>query len=1039
MKALKFLLITVVVVFLLVIGLVLVILSSAGLQKNIVQRFAPEGLTLEKVHVGLGGIVVEGVRFEENGLLVQLENVHGDFSLLQTLRRRHLHFGELTMANLHIDLTQWEEEPTPEIPPEPRPPRPPRPPIEKPVPEPVEPPTPFEGLFRDDLPWPPLSIDRLKANAEILLPGGHQKVIVTLSGDDIRAETDPELNLSLTYTDISEDAPLSRAALNKTLSLSISPEGIIKGIRIDARIDADVLANETYETVPLALHLGIRQPTDNSAEDYTLTLTLDPESASPLELAHITATYTYAEKTLSGAWTLQADTRAAAALVDPFLQGAWAMLDSTGTFVFDPSAESAVMQGECTIRADRLDLFQPELATVPTVLLEAAFDVSGSATLIEVDALRVELSAPADTLLMALRAEQSFAFDLTRNAAVVPNPEAPLARLTLNGIPVDLVNANLPDIQLALADFTGELLLSVDGDALRVATVRALKVDNLFLAQNGEQVIEDLTLALLVSAEYVGNTLAIDQLALTLNQADLRLLNINVKGSIEDLADDPTLDLFADMDIDLPALLAQPAAEAFRNLAEGRLQGTVKASGTPTALRTDLDLQFTDLLLLDDRRLDQFALKADVLMEEMAHIRATTPLTLRTGDMATDLLLALELWVEDELLRVEAKGSGAKVVMDQLLVLAEAFQNPDFTPPERDVAEEEPRPEVESAPDTEVEEKVEKEEQPSPAEPEPKPLWAGLQADVELDIQELVLPGDMIVRDIVLRAQVDEYAALLKTFEARIDESTTQAKGGLRFRPDNRAKPYRLEADLTVRDFDVGAFLRDMDPDTQPVADAIVSLSGEVQSEAASPELLADALTGRFSVTAADAVVRAFRRGRAGGALDAATTAGRIGGLLTGQQDVEAVSQLITYFNEVTFDELAIEARRNADLTIDLTRLYMRNPDLLIQGTGKVSHEEGREFHQQPIQLNLEMGARPPLARLFDELKLLHPEPGEEGYRMVNRPIEIRGNVNEPDPRPLWAIILEAGTTRILPDRRDREKEEKDGRPDPLERLQRLF
>jgi hypothetical protein len=136
--------------------------------------------------------------------------------------------------------------------------------------------------------------------------------------------------------------------------------------------------------------------------------------------------------------------------------------------------------------------------------------------------------------------------------------------------------------------------------------------------------------------------------------------------------------------------------------------------------------------------------------------------------------------------------------------LADAFQNPDYVAPEIEPeVEEEPEVVKEERPD--VEERAEREPRPRDPEPEPVPVWAGLLAEAEVEIGEVILPGAYNLMSLVLRARVEEDAARLDTFEARLGDSPAKAKGALVFRADQPDRPYGLDAEFSLLDFDVGA------------------------------------------------------------------------------------------------------------------------------------------------------------------------------------------------------------------------------------------
>ena len=1028
-KTLKVILLLVLVLLIVIAGSIAILLASPGAQTSLVKRFLPEEISIEKVHLGFSGLHVERIAVIQDDMDVRVAQIRGEFPLLRTLVRRHVDMSELMVSGVKVDLSRIEPvvEPPPEVPYPPRIP-PPEPPPE-PEPDVVELPwealAAFDGLFREDIMWPPVAIGVLSADAVILLPGGGREVKVQLAGENLRADGEPQLRADVEYDDTTEEAVLRHAALHNTLTLSLASGGIIKGARLDSRAEADVRVEEARESHVLNLLADLRQKDDASGETYALTITLDPDG-DPQEVASLNARYAYDNRAFGGDWVLALDTRAADAMIEPVLQGAWGTVRSDGSFDINPAAERFAARGEATVRAEQLDLVQPELETVPTFLLETEFDLAGADTRIEVKALRAELFAPADTLLVALHAEQPFGFDLATGEPDFGDPGAPLLRLALSGLPVDLVNAFLPDMRIALASLSGEMLVRGTDEDIHLETSRPLTLQGFHFEQHGQPLLEDLTLVLAPSISYRADQMTFDLGSLELSRDNRLLLDLAARGFARDLdAEEPYFELSTEWDAMPADLLAQPVAEPFRNLSEGRMTGLLNASGVASDIKADLELVLAELVLADDgRRINSVTLNADVQVEDTPHIRMAGPMSVRVGEENTDLELDMGLWPGDETLRVEVKGQGDKVFVEHFQWLADAFQNPDYVTPETEPeVEEEPVAVEVERPD--VEERVEEEEpEPRPHDPEMVPVWAGLLAEADVNIAELILPGAYNLRELLLRARVEEDAARLDAFEARLGDSPAKAKGALVFRADQPARPYGLDAEFSLQDFDVGAYLRDVDPDTKPALEAVVSVNGQASAEAPSLEALPDYLVGEFSAQASEGVLRALRRGAVTGTIDVVGQLGRLGARLAGHEESEAVTRLVTYFNAIEFDEFTLEARRNTDWTIDLTHLLVRNPELRIAGRGHVGHEEGREFHQQPIELTLNMAARRPLASLLDELRLLEEEPDDEGYRPFKRKVEVRGNVGEPDPRPLWEIILESGARRLL-DRDEREDRER--------------
>ncbi len=1060
MKIIKYLFVFVLVVIVLVAGLITFALTSAGFQTRLAKRFAPEEVSFERVHLGLSGVQVDQLRVEQEDTLIELERLSGQFSLFQTIFRRHLHIREAVITGLVIDLSQHVV-PETEVPLPPdyeieRPPPPterPRPVPERVPPEDVVEPL-FDGLFREVLDWPPLTIDLLQMDARILLPGGDQALALTLAGSDIHAAGTPTLLLTAVYEDHSEDTPLPEATLNKEIAILLSESAQVTGLTVKGDATSTVIVEEQRQRIAADLDIALRQLTDASGEVYTVQLSLTDDSGTTTEWLSLGAKYDYGSHDLSGNWRISADTGAFESVLAAHLNGARMNLQSEAEFSFNTLTEAANIAGTLSAAAAGLDQFREELATMPTARVEATFALGGDLQSILINALQAHLSAPEEDRLIFVHAEQPFGFDLENQAPIFQDPDAPLARITLAGFPTELVNSLVPDIDFSLTQLSGELLLTAAEDTMSIETSDPLRVKDLSLAQEGQALIDQLSLSLAMRASYAGDELQFTVTDLELYQVDHALLALSANGTIQDLeADAPMMDLKLQWTGDLAALLEQPAAEPFRNLSRGRFEGELALNGSPDDLVIDAGITLADLIrAADEAPLDHLRLQADVRLSEGNRIKANTPITVRHLDQTTSLTLDtdLELLADEAGIKVAMQGTGETVWLEHFLYLGEAFQNPAFVDPDQPVVvQDEPAPTPTDEPDDPAPPPRDEERPPrDPVDPDdapvvvPTPLWAGVWLNANLVIETLQIPDQPALHDVEAVVVIDEDEVTLERVHVRIGDSPVDLSGSLTFHADQPATLYQLWTDLSVQRFDVGAYLLEVEPAQTPAFEGVVSVSGHLEGGAPDLDTLAERLVGNFSIKAESAIVRAFRQRGVSRAMDAATAASRIGDLVSGRQDIDVVAEIVEYFREIKFDEIAIDARRNPDLSVDITQLLLRNRELLMEGSGHIGHEPDRSFHQQPMALNLDIGTREPLDRLFDSLRLLQAEPGEHGYRMLNRSVEVSGNIGEPDARPLWVIILDAGARRLVPDTRSRpadEEEPSDRRPSRLDRLQQFL
>ncbi|MCC5843762.1 MAG: hypothetical protein JJU05_05865 [Verrucomicrobia bacterium] len=979
------------------------ILNSAGIQTSVVRRGLPDGMTLEKAHFGPGGLTVEQLHGEVDSVKISMERLRVDFPLMGTLFSRKLHIRELSLTGLVLDLTDFE--PAPPAEPVTAPPRDPSPVTRTAQPSPAEA---FEGLFQD-IKWHGLIVDSVSIEALVILPGGLQNARLTLSGNDITPKSQPKLQLVLAYEDHQAEAVVPLASLTTDLSLTLRNEDILTGILVELLADVDVRLEERTETLQISGALDLSENADRSGEDYSLRLTLFPGAENAADLVTLQAAFESAERALSGTWSINADTRTAAFFVDPLLNGAWARAAGEGRFTFATASQISSTQGTFSVEANELENFRPELASVPTFLLDSAFDLSANPEKAEVRELRLLVAAPRETPLIQMDARQVFGINLETNEPFFSTPGEPLIEMALSGLPVELINGLAPDLNLTIESFGGRLILSGEGQTLRLTTTEPVTLRGLSLAPDGEPLVSDLTLSLAPSAAYDPKELSFDLGELTLTGAEQEIAGLRAAGSITDMQQEPEVELTADWQVNLPALLAQPFGKPFRNTSEGVLAGTLNAKGGESDLTASLDLSLRDLRVTDTGdTVSALTLALEILLAESDRISVSGPLRIAAADQTTDFDLGLTLDLSAEVPDARFQSRSENVYSEHFTTLAAAFANPDAAAPAPSGAAEESEPVHASR------------------EPDQSPVWDGVLAHADLEINRIILPGNITLKDLKILASVTEQEAMLETFSVVIDDAVARAKGGLRFREDHPEKPYQLSTELSFRDFNVGNFLRNADPGEEPVLEAVISMVGGAAGEAPNLGVLAEFITGEFKFSAENGTLRALRRGAVSAGAQAGGVTGRLGGLVAGRGDVEAIGQLATYFNAIEFETLSLEVNREPNFDLALTDFTLRNQDLRLRGSGKVTHVEDQPLTEHPLRLELTIAARPPLANLFESIRLLQEIPDESGFRSLLRPVVIQGTVAKPDARALWTLIAEAGA-RAAAERAVRPSEKPEG------------
>lgn len=965
-----------------------ILISSSGLQTALIKRFLPDNINVEKVHLGFNGLTVEnGTLTTKDQAHLKVERLQGDFSLLSTVIWRHLKISKLKVSGVQVDLREWQPEKVPE------------PEKEKQSDSedsqiPWEEIAKFKGIFRPGMKWPAMELDTIALEGIILLPGEKDRHLeFNMSGGDFKADGSPRLQTYFDYLDKSEEAIVKKGSIENSLDITFSQDGFITGINLDSLVEANIEAKEHYEKYALSIVVNLQQRETGDGEDYTFKAILEPKTPASSEIASAQALYDYEDNSFAGDLAFQGGTHSLPSLAEQWLNGANAALRSESEFEIRPESKSAFWRGQMRADGEELARFQPELENAPSFLLTTDFDLGISARQFEFNDLRLDFSAPKDKPLISLRNQQSFGFDIADKNPVYEDPQEPLALLSLKGLPVELINALAPEMEIKLASFTGEITLSGTESDFKLATVRPVTIKDLFLQHKGEQLIEELTLTLLPSAYYHEEQVVFDS-SLELERGGKTGLETNVSGMVKPFATDPFFDIEIDWNADLPELTAQPVLRPYRNLSAGKMQGKGNFSGSKPEIKGEIDNRFFDLVLADEGdRLLRGTIKADILLENLSRLKTSGTSTIEAaGGEKSDLQIDLEILTDREPMRIELESRGDKIRAEHFQILAKAFQNPEFT-------------DINDTPQKSTEDKGNK--------PDEKPVWAGVAGYADVKIKELFLFDEYKMNNTTARLDIENNHLYLSAFETFLNKSPLQAQGQLDFRPDIPQKPYLFTAGFTFLNFDTDAYFRQVKPETEPVLSALVSLDGELESETPNIGSLSDFLEGEINASASEGVFRGLRRGAVSDTIEWAGNLGGIIGKLTGENDVEAVSRIVSYFRSIEFDELVVKTHLSPDFNAKIRKFLLRNSDLLIDGSGRVNYIEGRKWYQQPISMTVDMGTRPPLSGLFDQLNLLQEKPGENNYRFLKREVEIGGSVSEPDPKPLWKNILKAAAQRL--------------------------
>ncbi len=439
---------------------------------------------------------------------------------------------------------------------------------------------------------------------------------------------------------------------------------------------------------------------------------------------------------------------------------------------------------------------------------------------------------------------------------------------------------------------------------------------------------------------------------------------------------------------DFAAWLRTPLRQFLPNLSTGRMKASAKLS--PDGLSMNLSLDGA----APADAFESYDLRLEGLLESL------TPLDLRTSVVLTD--------AKDKRSDIRLEGSGSREGGFELDLSGERI--------DREALEEFAR--IWTPP---AEEKTEETGAP-PGDPEPWPL-ADLATPVSARIAfDEILPGPVpafrevegemsVNRERVsLRFSGDWMDGAATSGEARAEWDGARVNGTLVGKLDSVA---------------VGKLLREIDPGKTPPVEGRFDLS--FSFDGVSPDLagLPDRMVGKLVLTGRDGVIRSLKpEARVTRMVGVGSVAGILLADTLNRPGVAALGEVAELFKTIPFDEMVFALNRTPEEATELPSIRLRGPYFSMEGRGRVEPSDLAGIPNTPMELTLDLGAKPPLLRQLQILDLLGTKTDESGYRLWKEPVRLSGTFANPDTSDLWSRVIGAVERAATLKSRDLEKED---------------
>jgi hypothetical protein len=632
-------------------------------------------------------------------------------------------------------------------------------------------------------------------------------------------------------------------------------------------------------------------------------------------------------------------------------------------------------------------------APVGPVRSRLSTDLSLTPGRVDVRAFRGEMLDPAGRALITASASRAFAVDLHRLMPTADGTgEVEIGRLThteLSLADLPLVSALFP---VAGQVAEGGFVAAVKGSRFYLRPIAPLRVSALSFGAAGQPGFDRLAAQTTPTLEYGGlldwkisdgATAVHDRTGATLGEFNAEL-SASARGLGANLS----------FNVDLAAAGRQPALRSLGRLSAGRASGEIRGIALAGAAQLEVRSTVNGLVAREGNQTLPIAnLSARFTREPNGRLTFEAPLLLDRTGVRSDLRVTASGEPQAGVVNFTARAASEHLELGDALALAGLLLGGDGAAPVPGDAA-------------------------APRRLDARPPWARLRGDAQLEFKEVVRGKDWTMRNFTAVARVDpEKVELTKATATFNEKGVFTAEGTAAFR--GGAQPYAVSGDFSVTEFDVGRFLKALEPDKAPVLEGVFAVKGRVAGEGTDLQQAAERMRGDVALQGRAGVFRGLRR--TSEKLSVATKAVELGSVLgsfLGGKVKDAadkvapqsyqVDQLAQALGEIGYDQFVVRATRDAQLHVKVDEVTLLAPEIHFTARGGLTHVEGRPLLEQPMRLAFQLAARGKVEQTLGKLRALDGTKDDLGYARAKDLGAIGGTPLRPQPDELFQKLAES-------------------------------
>ena len=446
------------------------------------------GLKLEvaEVRAGFAGVMLRNVQAEQQKVVVKLERLEADFSLLGFLFGRRLDISRLTVTGLNLDASHIARA--------------------KAGAAAAGAPAAAPGLLaKVQLPFD-LKLAEVRLEGRALLPGAANQPPLeaqfTVTGGKIAAGQEGLLQLTATIRDLAHDATVTTLRVQAGLRATLAAQRTFSKVSLTTLVEAE---GPELSGGQSQLKIGADLYHSSAGENYEVSVDTvlrgTTENVLKLQARLPEGSHQYA-----GDWQLKART----GQVAPFALGNPLPdfdVKGGGKFAFDPVVASASLQGELQGQLNRLEAIEPAWRAFSTVKVDATFDVGQQGGMLNLNQFQAVVTGAQPVLEARITAP--IRYDVRQHQLVASGQAAEnLLHVNLAGLPVDWVRPFITALDVSGGMITGQFdVARVSGAGTAAAVHGQVQLGDLTAVLGGRPLLRHASVTLRTEAMLTANVI----------------------------------------------------------------------------------------------------------------------------------------------------------------------------------------------------------------------------------------------------------------------------------------------------------------------------------------------------------------------------------------------------------------------------------------------------------------------------------------------------------------------------------------------------